>query len=79
MVAVKWPARIVVMDRPSRGYFKTAAFTGCERREGLSSRPHRCAWRFWDFRWRTPAPPGRSVLPAPEEQRLGKSPSGGPE
>jgi DMSO/TMAO reductase YedYZ molybdopterin-dependent catalytic subunit len=124
MVAVKWLARIVIIDRPFRGYFKSADYTYWDRREDLPvqllpvtecevkaqiARPvnrevvpanedfrvygaawageadiarvdlstdggatwreahllgeaQRYAWRFWDFRWRTPAQPGRCVL-----------------
>jgi DMSO/TMAO reductase YedYZ molybdopterin-dependent catalytic subunit len=124
MVAVKWLSRIVVIDRPFRGYFKTADYTYWERRENLPvqllavteteikaqiARPvmrervpanedyrvygaawageaevaqvelsvdggatwqaarllgeaRRYAWRFWDYRWRTPAQSGRRIL-----------------
>jgi len=35
MVAVKWLARIVAIDRPFRGYFKTADYTYWEQRGNL--------------------------------------------
>jgi DMSO/TMAO reductase YedYZ molybdopterin-dependent catalytic subunit len=124
MVAVKWLARIVAMDRPFRGYFKTADYTYWDQRNSLPvelravkevevkaqiARPvmrevvhanedyrvygaawageadivrvdlstdggatwnetrllgetQRYAWRFWDYRWHTPARPGRCAL-----------------
>lgn len=124
MVAVKWLARVVVVERPFRGYFKSADYTFWDQQCGLPvelrsvkenevkaqiarpvtrevipadedyrvygaawageadvvrvdlstdggtswhearllGEPQRYAWRFWDYRWHTPAQPGRCVL-----------------
>lgn len=126
MASVKWLNRLVLVDRPFRGYFKTADYTYWEQRQGLPTqllpvtenevkaqiarpapreivpansiyRVHGAAWageaevtqvqisadggatwdkanllgdavpyswRFWEFHWRTPAPPGRCTLMA---------------
>ncbi|HEY2574235.1 MAG TPA: sulfite oxidase [Verrucomicrobiaceae bacterium] len=124
MVSVKWLSRIVVTDRPFRGYFKSADYTYWEKRDDLPMQllpvtevevkaqisrpvmreivpanenyrvygaawtgesevslvevstdgganwhaanflgdPQRFTWRFWEYRWRTPAQPGKHVL-----------------
>jgi DMSO/TMAO reductase YedYZ molybdopterin-dependent catalytic subunit len=68
MVAVKWLSRIVVVERPFRGYFKTADYTYWDQQGDLPVELR--AVKEAEVKAQIARPVMREVLPAGEEYRV---------